>query len=315
MPALLVIHQGALGDFVITFPVLRRLKKKYGRVDVVCRNQYGQIASDLGLVDQYDSIDRSLWTALYSGGGQSEIKTIIQSYDHIIVFSFSEIITESIRCMTNKSVHRVPSRPAPTETVHVADFIMDHLSAGGIITPVSSELEDLSGITRDKPLLPPESRIIIHPGSGSPKKNWMLGRFVHAAQMLKNLGFYPMFITGPAETGMASELTKRLPADVTVFNCSDIRQVAAILKTAGGYIGNDSGISHLAAAYGIPAVAIFGPSDPKRWSPVGHSVQVVYLNMQCRPCFETDRSDCLHRKCLSEIDPDRVVSAFMAMFE
>jgi len=87
-----------------------------------------------------------------------------------------------------------------------------------------------------------------------------------------------------------------------------------ILKQSGGFIGNDSGISHLAGFLGIPAVVIFGPSNPKRWKPFGRSFEVLRPETDCTPCFETGKMDCKEMKCLEETTPDMVISALFKIY-
>jgi hypothetical protein len=101
---------------------------------------------------------------------------------------------------------------------------------------------------------------VIHPFSGSSKKNWPLDRFREVARRLP----HPVrWCAGPEET---------LP-DAVRF--TDLYELACWLASAHLYIGNDSGITHLAAAVGIPVVALFGPTDPSVWAPRGACVRVV----------------------------------------
>lgn len=101
---------------------------------------------------------------------------------------------------------------------------------------------------------------VIHPFSGSPKKCWPLDRYQELAQRL------PMPVrccAGPEE---------QLPDAVHI---DDLYELGCWLATARLYIGNDSGITHLAAAVGTPVVALFGPTDPRIWAPRGPDVRVI----------------------------------------
>lgn len=105
--------------------------------------------------------------------------------------------------------------------------------------------------------------VAIHPFSGSAKKNWPLAGFRAVAEMLKQNGFDVFWLAGPEE-----EL-----ADAV--RLAGLDEVAAWLGATALFIGNDSGIGHLAAACGVPVVSIFGPSDPSVWAPRGPRVQVM----------------------------------------
>jgi len=78
---------------------------------------------------------------------------------------------------------------------------------------------------------------------------------------------------------------------------SDITEFADLLRHAGGFIGNDSGATHLAAFLGLPVIAIFGPSDPDRWKPLGRAVKVLRAAVSCSPCFETNTKNCDKPDC------------------
>jgi ADP-heptose:LPS heptosyltransferase len=101
---------------------------------------------------------------------------------------------------------------------------------------------------------------VIHPFAGSPKKCWPLDRYRELARRLR----MPVrWCAGPEE---------HLADAVRVENLYDL---ACWLASARLYIGNDSGITHLAAATGAPVVALFGPTDPRIWAPRGNQISVI----------------------------------------
>lgn len=114
----------------------------------------------------------------------------------------------------------------------------------------------------------PAGFVAVHPGSGSPAKNWLGHRFVEVAR--RHAGGRPWLLAlGPAEGAFAA------PADAVVARDWPVRLLAAALASAGLFVGNDSGASHLAAAAGAPTVALFGPTDPDVWAPIGDRVTVI----------------------------------------
>jgi ADP-heptose:LPS heptosyltransferase len=121
----------------------------------------------------------------------------------------------------------------------------------------------------------------------------------------------PRFILGPAEQKRFKELRFSHGGTQTV---SDLVDLTGKLKTAGAFIGNDSGITHLAAFLGLSTVAIFGPSDSLRWRPTGPSVRVVAPDADCVPCFETDQNQCNVTDCLNSISPQQVLGAFYEIY-
>jgi ADP-heptose:LPS heptosyltransferase len=114
----------------------------------------------------------------------------------------------------------------------------------------------------------PAGFLAVHPGSGSPAKNWPFDRFVETARRLSP-GRPWLLVLGPAEDAAAP------PAGAIVARGLPLRRLAAVLARAGRFLGNDSGVSHLAAACGTRTLALFGPTDPAQWAPVGQSVRTL----------------------------------------
>ncbi len=109
--------------------------------------------------------------------------------------------------------------------------------------------------------------ILIFPGSGSPGKNWPAEKFVAlAAKLALSNRVSVAVVLGPAETSMEPVFRE---AGLPVLKGLDLPTVAAIARLASAFVGNDSGVSHLAAAVGASGVVIFGPTDPARWRPMG----------------------------------------------
>ncbi|MBI4906877.1 MAG: glycosyltransferase family 9 protein [Acidobacteria bacterium] len=106
----------------------------------------------------------------------------------------------------------------------------------------------------------PQPFAVIHPFSGGRHKNWPLHRF---RELARSLDMPVHFTAGPEE---------ELDGAIRFDNLWDLAQWIA---TASLYIGNDSGITHLAAATGVPVVALFGPTDPAIWAPLGPNVSVL----------------------------------------
>jgi heptosyltransferase-2 len=116
--------------------------------------------------------------------------------------------------------------------------------------------------------------VAVHPGSGGTWKCWPAQRFANLAARLRA----PiLLVEGPADADACRAFAEALAASVPVARATGmpLSRVAALLSESRGYIGNDSGVSHLAAALGVPTVAVFGPTDPAVWAPLGPEVSVV----------------------------------------
>ena len=130
--------------------------------------------------------------------------------------------------------------------------------------------------------------ITIHPGSGSPRKNWPLDRFAEVAAQLTAEGHELVVTLGPTEEESGPEwLQAWRSTQAHVARGLDVDTLAAILSTCSAYVGNDSGVSHLAASVGVPTVALFGPTDPIQWAPRGECVSVL-LRSRLEPPGSSD---------------------------
>ena len=117
--------------------------------------------------------------------------------------------------------------------------------------------------------------LAMHPGSGSPAKNWSPENFAIVADRACNRAGV-LLISGPAQDGVGEVRRAMKKARPLVAENLSLLQLAALLKRSTAYLGNDSGITHLAAALGLPTVAIFGPTDPAVWGPRGSEVRILY---------------------------------------
>jgi heptosyltransferase-2 len=166
--------------------------------------------------------------------------------------------------------------PAPPGGVHASRWLARPLEALGLeppadlapVLPTPAE----ANVARDLLARLPEGFLAIHPGSGSPRKNWPAERF--AAVLDSRARPRPwLLVEGPADGAAAAPLAQR-PGAVLARGLG-VRALGAVLAQSGLFIGHDSGVSHLAAAWHAPTLALFGPTDPAIWAPVGPRVRVL----------------------------------------
>jgi ADP-heptose:LPS heptosyltransferase len=204
----------------------------------------------------------------------------------------------------------IPPKPPEYARKHLTKFVLENLLNCGLIKKTDAVVEDISLDNRRSGAKHSE-KVLLHPGAGSFRKRWPLSDFLDVAAMLEADGLKPEFILGPAEEDMVDTLQH---PDRTVHALSDLLELSDLLKSAAGYIGNDSGASHLAAFLGLPTTVIFGPADPKRWTPVGRNVTILRPELDCRPCFETEKANCSDPECLNKTIPQQVVRAFYRQY-
>ncbi|MFZ1202088.1 MAG: glycosyltransferase family 9 protein [Desulfobacterales bacterium] len=311
---LLIIHQGALGDFVVTFPVLKALGAIYPRIDGICRSSFGRLAIDLGVLQAAFALESARFASLYTDRIEPAVDTLVSAYGSRLLFSFSEVLENSLKKIGGGRVFRVQPWPGATDRGHITAFLSRQVLASGLLTGeprhrFARALAHLQTAAIGKRR--PGHRVLVAPGAGSVKKRWPLAGFLRVAAELKARGLTPLVLLGPAEEDLEGELKKIPEWCRHLVKPATLRDLIGVLESAAGYIGNDSGVSHLAAFLGLPSLVIFGPSDPDRWRPFGDHVHLVCATRPCSPCFGTENKVCRQEgACLEDISPDRVLADF-----
>jgi hypothetical protein len=166
----------------------------------------------------------------------------------------------------------LPARPAAGATAHLVEIWCDML---GLEWPLPAADWPVPFEWRrwGEPLhRQTASPALLHIGAGSPAKCWPPERFAELARELRDTGLSPVALVGPVERerGLAS-----LPGADAVAQPDTLEALAGLIANCEVFVGNDSGPAHLAAAIGVPTVALFGPSSPVHFRPLGRRVQVV----------------------------------------
>ncbi len=179
----------------------------------------------------------------------------------------------------------MPARPSVSETLH-ASFLP--------FRAMEMVLEEgfFQGLEQNRPKSK-EKRFFVHPGSGSNLKNWPPENF--AALMEKISKFAPWaswtVLEGPSDLEAVGSLCRLWKGRLEILKPSSLFLLASNLKEASLFLGNDSGVTHLAAFLGVPTLALFGPSDPRIWFPIGRRVSVAFHGEACEPCHLFGRKE------------------------
>jgi heptosyltransferase-2 len=128
------------------------------------------------------------------------------------------------------------------------------------------------------------------------------------------LGFAPWVVGGPDEKAVAAEIVRAAPRTRDLTG-ADLRNAILALAAATVAVSNDSGLLHVAAALGTPAVGIFGPTSPWHWAPLNPLAAVIETknDVPCRPCHKpTCRLS--HHRCMRDIPLEQVEAAVRGAF-
>jgi ADP-heptose:LPS heptosyltransferase len=206
-------------------------------------------------------------------GPAAALRETLGGFDAAVVYSRDAALARTIGALIARVVVHDPLPPSGTG--HAADWLARPVASLGIncsdgpalLQATDEEQERAAAILRDLP----DRFLAVHPGSGSPAKTWPADRFGEVVDALGVERF--LLVEGPADAAAAAPLRARRGA--VLARGLGTRVLGAALARAAAFVGNDSGVTHLAAAWGAPTVAIFGPTDPGVWSPVGPRVTVV----------------------------------------
>ena len=270
---ILAIRAGSLGDTILTFPAIAALAAPGNRVELLGTLPYTELAKTPGLAHDVHSIDRARFRAFFDARAEdSELFAFLEAFDFIVAWARLPLLGVKAGRM---QLPYVETSPNPPEAVHASDHLMASVRELGFHTPVAppelrfgdpDALLDRYGLT-------PASFVALHPSSGSPKKNWPSDWFAAFARCARAAGQDLLWIQGEADRDVVSSLVRAVPGPVATE--LPLRDLATLLAASAAFIGNDSGVSHLAAAAGAPTVALFLSTDPRQWAPRGRLVRVV----------------------------------------
>jgi O-antigen biosynthesis protein len=159
----------------------------------------------------------------------------------------------------------------------------------------------------------------VHPTAGNDIKQWPIEYFALVIDQLIEMHSASIFLTGaPSDEPVAAELLRQLrhPESVTsMIGNSPLADLPALMHGAALFLGNDSGLKHIAAGLGIPTVGVHaGTLDPREWGPVGPSAVAIAREMVCAPCYLSKVEDCRRNlACLRQLEPGRVYEACARM--
>jgi lipopolysaccharide heptosyltransferase II len=150
---------------------------------------------------------------------------------------------------------------------------------------------------------------LIHPAAAFATKQWAAENFARVVEYLEKAGFSSVAIVGPGQDKVLDELQKNCSAPITTFNLS-LPEVSALASRAVLFVGNDSGIAHMAAAVGTPSVVIFGSSNIAHWRPWSRAEsEVVFEEMPCQPCHGYFCEQFEQPECILRVPVNRVTAA------
>lgn len=323
-----IIQPGAIGDCILTLPLASFIKSrlKVGVVDMIGRADYIGYFPARTCVDTIRALDSVEVHRLFCTAGEFEIADrdplaeTFSGYSWIVSFlgspesDFEQNLIFTANCSQSAQIIMLPLKSEQSAPEHISLHYIKQfcrncdlpvpsahdLRCGSLIQPersdkrMGAEILCKADVNRDAPV------VVLSPGSGSKAKCWHLSNFLYLAQKLQSAGIQPVFLLGPAEIerfsrGQITAIAEAAPC-LTDLSLTEVLQV---ISCADAFVGNDSGITHLAAGMGVDTIAVFGPTDPKKYRPLGPSVRVLQDES---PAFTSGPSQVLRQRAMQQLE-------------
>ncbi|MHB8599047.1 MAG: glycosyltransferase family 9 protein [Ktedonobacteraceae bacterium] len=298
---IVVIRQGAIGDSLLSFPVISALRARYANphVTFIGNPNTLQLAKTWGIAEEVFNYEDRQWDEVFSSEGiqSANMRELFQQTDLVVCWATDRgsVVRPNLLRAGVKEVIIGPWCATEDATKHMVDYLAEPL---GLQVNVTEYVVPATGWSNGfHPYNPP---VAIHPGSMSVVRSWPAASFASVINKLMRLNYPVLLLLGPSEARLLKELGRHLSRPpqaemLSVLQNAPMLEVARRLQQCRYYLGNDSGIGHLAGMLGIPTLILFGPTSlaamsPIAMHPVGPHVEVI------------------QEKPLKRLSPDRVLA-------
>lgn len=280
---ILVIRGGAIGDFILTLPAIAALRQQFpeAHLEVLGYPHIIQLAQAAGLVDRVQSIEARALAGFFARRGilAEDLADYFSEFDIILSYLYDPddiFKTNVARCSSAQFIVG-PYRPNEAEKIHATKVYLRPLERFAIF-----DADHLPRLKVGGPAEAPANRteaptLALHPGSGSEKKNWPEAKWANLLQDLVNsTDLNLLLVGGEAEGERLQRLAAALPITRSkVAQSLPLTDLARLIQPCAAFVGHDSGISHLAAALGLPGVVLWGSTAEEIWRPPHQQVIVL----------------------------------------
>ena len=272
----LAVHPGALGDVLLAIPALRALRATSGAVALAAQQHIAALVAALGEADAAHDFETLRLDALFTEGGRAELP----ASDRLVCWfgARDADFTRRLRALTPSAV--------------VAPSIGTGLVWEHLLRTTGAAEGDWRGVARVEPALVAAGRValvqagwdgrrrlvVVHPGAGGAHKRWPAAGFVSALADVTGRGDVALVLhEGPADAAAVDELASGVPGALRL-RAPALPTLAGVLRLATVYVGNDSGVSHLAATVAAPAIVLFAPAN-LAWHPWATGPEVLTVRL------------------------------------
>ena len=275
---ILVIRGGAIGDFILTLPAIAALRQQFpqAHLEVLGYPHIVQLALAGGLVDRVQAIEARGLAGFFARNGDlsEDLRDYFSEFNIIISYLYDpdEIFKTNVaRCSRGQFIIG-PHRPDETNAIHATTVFLKPLERLAIFDADATPRLALD--VRPSTL---DSVLALHPGSGNERKNWLEENWVELiTRLINETPLTLLLVGGEAEGERLQRLAAALPPTrCVVAKNLPLVELAQRMQSCRGFVGHDSGITHLAAALGLPTTVLWAHTVEKIWRPQGAHVTVL----------------------------------------
>jgi heptosyltransferase-3 len=278
---ILVIRGGAIGDFILTLPVLAALRKQFPdtRLEVLGYPHIAGLAVAGALADRVESIEARALAGFFGRNGElsPDLVDFFSDFDLIISYLYDPdgIFEANVGRCSRAQFIAGPYRPDETGELHATEVFLKPLERLAIFDADATPRLEIARAF--EPGMATGRWLAVHPGSGGERKNWPEARWADLLRrVMERSAVNVMLVGGEAERGRIERLSAGLPlARVKVMQSVPLTELARWLGSCDAFVGHDSGISHLAAAVGLACLVLWNDTAEGIWRPRGKRLTVL----------------------------------------
>jgi predicted lipopolysaccharide heptosyltransferase III len=327
----LIVRLRSIGDTVLATPSLFALKRflPHARVDILLEDWVAPLLSGFPHVDNIITLERK------NSASRFRVARQLRANRYDVVYNLHGGTTATLLTRATGAKHRVGYQtyqyarlhnelsPSSSELwgrdkTHSVEQQLALLGWTGV--PVSDGPPTELAVTAEASAninarlqaagLADKKFVVIHPAAAFATKQWSADKFGQVAEQLRGQGLPAIAITTANEKIIIDELNSQATPRATAFTDLTLPEITALLARARLFVGNDSGIAHIAAAVGAPSVVIFGSSNTAHWRPWARSAaEIVHEEMECQPCHGYFCEKFEEPECIKRVPVERVMAA------
>lgn len=338
---MLIIHPGTLGDVIVSLPAIRMLRRAFPRHEIIlaAQAQIGRLFQMCGEIDSVWSMEGMVLSELFQENPvfHDSIHETLSRTTHVVgwLHDTDHCLANNFRNLGIQRITLISPKDQKLQSCHMSDRYVDTIKPWVATRGIRCRLFSPLTVNRarhvhlqddDVAHAEDEKIVFIHPGSGSPHKCLPSETLASVAgEIASNFHARVLLCEGPDDRGQVERLLSNLGhQSFEILREKNLIEMSHFLSRADLFLGHDSGLTHLAAALGVPTVVIFGPTDPEQWRPSGEHVTVVQgQTCLCRTwsqvqvcenkvCLISTADDVIHviKKQLAHVDFRRGQSRF-----